>query len=220
MTVHFKRMTYLVEPGPDTSALGGKRVRVYEWEDGRVEIHAEGRALPYSIFDQNPNVTQGAIVENKRLGAALAIIQTAQSERDRIRLDSKKLTIRQKDLIRAAREASPPSEPMAKNCDRLGAVAAYFQQFEKEQDERRQALNLKELSAAKSALSPCQTGHLYLAQKRTFLLSLDIFSAKGKWFLKGLSTGKGKMVLEGTIHTADHPARLAREVAPPPAGVA
>ena len=143
LTVHFKRVTYLVEPGPDTSALGGKRVRVYEWEDGRVEIHAEGRSLPYSIFDQNPNVTQGAVVENKRLGAALAVIQAAQSERDRIRLDSKKLTIRQKDRIRAARETIPPSEPMAKNGGRLGAVAAYFQQFEKEQDERRKTQNLK-----------------------------------------------------------------------------
>jgi hypothetical protein len=143
LTVHFKRVTYLVEPGPDTSPLGGKRVRVYEWEDGRVEIRAGERSLPYLIFDQNPHVTQGAIIENKRLGAALAIIQTAQSERDRIRLESKKLTIRQKDRIRAAREVSQPSEPMAKNCDRLGAVAAYFQQFEKDQEERRKAQNLK-----------------------------------------------------------------------------
>ena len=31
-----------------------------------------------SIFDQHPHVTQGAIVENKRLGAVLAVIQTAQ----------------------------------------------------------------------------------------------------------------------------------------------
>jgi hypothetical protein len=143
LTVHFKRVTYLVEPGPDTSHLGGKRVRVYEWEDGRVEIHAEGRSLPYSIFDENPHVTQGAIVENKRLGAALAVIQAAQGERDRMRLQSKKLTIRQKDRLRAAPEASQPSQLTTQNCDRLGAVAAYFQQFEKEQEERRKAQNLK-----------------------------------------------------------------------------
>ena len=31
----------------------------FHLRDGRVEIHAEGRTLPYSIFDQNPNVTQG-----------------------------------------------------------------------------------------------------------------------------------------------------------------
>jgi len=35
LTVHFQRATYLVEPGPDTSPLGGKRVLAYEWEDGR-----------------------------------------------------------------------------------------------------------------------------------------------------------------------------------------
>jgi len=166
LTVHFKRVTYLVEPGPDTSPLGGNRVRVYEWEDGRIEIHAEGQSLPYSIFDQNPNVTQGAVVENKRLGAALAIIQAAQSERDRIRLDSKKLTIRQKDRIRAARDASQPSEPVETSSDRLGAVAAYFQQFEKEQEERRKAQNLK---AAERRKERSQT-----QPNRTFLLGLDI----------------------------------------------
>ena len=162
LTVHFKRVTYLVEPGPDTSPLGGKRVRVYEWEDGRVEIHAEGRSLPYSVFDQNPHVTQGAVVENKRLGAALAIIQAAQSERDRIRLDSKKLTIRQKDRIRAVRDASQPSEPVATSCDRLGAVAAYFQQFENEQEERRKAKNLKAAHRRKERGQP--------PTNRTFLL--------------------------------------------------
>ena len=165
LTVHFKRVTYLVEPGPDTSPLGGKRVRVYEWEDGRVEIHAEGRSLPYSIFDQNPHVTQGSVVENKRLGAALAIIQAAQSERDRIRLDSKKLTIRQKDRIRTARDASQPSKPVATSCDRLGAVAAYFQQFENEQEERRKAKNLKAAQRRKERGQP--------PTNRTFLLGRE-----------------------------------------------
>jgi hypothetical protein len=46
-----------------------------------VEIHAGGGALPHSRCDQNPNVTQGAIVENKRLGVALATIQSAQIAR-------------------------------------------------------------------------------------------------------------------------------------------
>src|ERR1022692_3200388 len=75
LTVHFKRVTYLVEPGPETLPLGGKRVIVREWEDGRVEIQCAGRTLPYSIFDKNPHVAAGAIVENKRLGAVLAVIQ-------------------------------------------------------------------------------------------------------------------------------------------------
>lgn len=48
LTVHFKRVTYLVEPGPQTLPLRGKRVQVREWEDGRVEILCEGKSLPYS----------------------------------------------------------------------------------------------------------------------------------------------------------------------------
>jgi transposase len=138
LTVHFKRVTYLVEPGPKTLPLGGKRVRVHEWDDGRVEIHAGGSPLPYSIFDQHPHVTQSAIVENKRLGAVLAVIQAAQIERDRKRLTSKKLTIRQKDRIRAACEAN-----RAPAHSTNGAVAAFFEQFEKDQTERRQTRNLR-----------------------------------------------------------------------------
>ena len=81
----------------------GKMLRVHEWEDGRVELRCEGRLLPYSIFDKNPIVTQGAIVENKRLGAVLAAIQASQTLRDQARLTSRKLTLREKDRLRAAR---------------------------------------------------------------------------------------------------------------------
>ncbi len=75
LTVHFQRLAYLVSPTSETLPLGGKAVRVHEWEDGCVELHCEGRILPYSIFDKNPIVSQGAIVANKRLGAVLAAIQ-------------------------------------------------------------------------------------------------------------------------------------------------
>jgi hypothetical protein len=65
LTVYFKRVTYLVEPGPSTLPFGGKRVRVHEWDDGRVEIYAGGSPLPYSIFDQHP---RGAADGKTRLG--------------------------------------------------------------------------------------------------------------------------------------------------------
>ena len=104
LTVHFKRVTYLVEPGPDTLPLAGKLVQVYESEDGTVELRCAGRVLPYTLFDKNPHVTQGAIVDNKRLGAVLAFIQQGQAERDRQRLASKKLTLRQKERLRLAQQ--------------------------------------------------------------------------------------------------------------------
>jgi hypothetical protein len=103
LTVHFKRSAYLVTANPATLPLGGKPVRVHEWEDGRIEIHCNGQALPFTVFDKNPQVTQGAIVENKRLDAVLALIQAGQVQRDRERLTSKKLTLRQKERIKCAR---------------------------------------------------------------------------------------------------------------------
>jgi len=103
LTVHWKRRAYLVSSTPDTLPLGGKVVRVHEWEDGCVELHCEGRVLPYSIFDKNPIVSQGAIVENKRLGAVLAAIQVQQVQRDHARLASRKLSLREKERLRQAR---------------------------------------------------------------------------------------------------------------------
>jgi len=75
LVVHFKRVSYLVEPGPETLPFAGKRVRVFRWDDGRVEIRCAGRLLPASPFDKNRCVDQGAIVENKRLGAVLSVMQ-------------------------------------------------------------------------------------------------------------------------------------------------
>jgi hypothetical protein len=119
LTVHFKRATYLIQPGPETTAFAGKRVRVHEWADGRAEIRAQERVLPYSLFEDNPRITQAAIVENKRLGAVLAAVQKAQIERDRLRPDSKKLTVREKDRIRAGwAEGAPDLLPTRRTAKR------------------------------------------------------------------------------------------------------
>ena len=78
-------------------------MRVHEWEDGRVEIRCNGQTLPYTVYDKNPHVSQGAVVENKRLDAVLAFIQAGQVKRDLERLASKKVTLREKERINAAR---------------------------------------------------------------------------------------------------------------------
>jgi transposase len=111
LTLHYKRVLYLVEPGPDTLRLAGETCRVHEAADGGIEIFHAGRLLPSrTLFDKNPHVSQGAIVANKRLGAVLAKIQADQQERDRQRLSrGSKLTLRQKERIRAAQaEAAAP----------------------------------------------------------------------------------------------------------------
>jgi len=143
LVVHFKRVTYLVEPGPETLPFGGKRVRVFEWEDGRVEIRCEGRLLPASPFDKNRCVDQGAIVENKRLGAVLSVMQASQLQRDQARLRSKKVTLREKERIVAAHVAARPSTPSADSAvpDGLNEVSSFLQRFEAEQKARKKAHN-------------------------------------------------------------------------------
>jgi hypothetical protein len=106
---------YLVEPGPETLRLAGERCRFQEHEDGRIEIFHAGQLLPCRVFaDPEPRVRQADIVANKRLGAVLAQIQRDQQERDRQRLASRSLTLRQKERIRAAQAracAAAPSSP-------------------------------------------------------------------------------------------------------------
>jgi hypothetical protein len=142
LVVHHERVTYLLEPGPETLPLGGQKVRVFQWEDGRVELRHGDRSLPYSVFDETA-VVQGAVVDNKRLGAALSAIHVLQAERDQARLSSKKLTIRQKERLRVAaaeRAASPPAAP-ATSSDRLAGVLSYLREFEAEQKVKRHRQN-------------------------------------------------------------------------------
>ncbi len=103
LTFHYNRVMYMLEPGPETLPLAGERCRVHEYEDGRVEVRYADKRLPcQAFFDKNPHVTQGAIVADKRLGVVLSKIRRDQQERDRQRLASRRLTIRQKNRIRGA----------------------------------------------------------------------------------------------------------------------
>ena len=114
LTLHYKRVIYLVEPGPETLRLAGEACRIHEYEDGRIEILHAGQPLPCRVFfDKDPHVSQGAIVANKRLAAVLTQIQADQRERDRQRLASSKLTLRHKERLRAAQaraQAAAPSQ--------------------------------------------------------------------------------------------------------------
>jgi hypothetical protein len=49
--------------------------------DGRLAIRYRGVKLAYRTFDKIRQVSQGAIVENKQLGAALALIREQQLRR-------------------------------------------------------------------------------------------------------------------------------------------
>jgi len=71
---------------------------------------ATQRILPCRVFfDKHPHALQGASVAHNRLGAVLMQIQADQRERDRQRLASPSLTLRQKERIRAAQQRASAS---------------------------------------------------------------------------------------------------------------
>jgi hypothetical protein len=56
---------------------------VVNYPDGRFAVQFEGTSLSFRVFDKIQTVTQGAIVENKRLGAALAMVKAQQTAYER-----------------------------------------------------------------------------------------------------------------------------------------
>jgi hypothetical protein len=62
-----------------TEAVAGQYVEIYHFADGQVDVRWKGQSLPYTAFDKEQRVSQATVVENKRLGAALAFIQAQQA---------------------------------------------------------------------------------------------------------------------------------------------
>jgi hypothetical protein len=79
LTLHYNKLMFILEPNEISRTLPRKRVTVCEYPDGRVEIQHEGASLPYRVFDKIRQVNQAAIVDNKQLGAALAMAQQLQA---------------------------------------------------------------------------------------------------------------------------------------------
>jgi len=82
LTLQYDKVLFLLEPSEFSRGLARKRVTVLDYPDGRLAIRYQGRDLPYATFDKLRQVPQANVVENKSLGAALAVIKTQQSRRD------------------------------------------------------------------------------------------------------------------------------------------
>jgi transposase len=81
LTLQYDKVLFILEPNEQAKAAIGKRVTVVDHPDGRLSIRYRGVELAYRTFDKIQQVDQGAIVENKRLGAALAFIHEEQLRR-------------------------------------------------------------------------------------------------------------------------------------------
>ena len=80
LTVQYDRVVYLLEPNDLTLGLKRKKVRIYDYPDGTIEIRYDGHPLPYSIFDKVQEITPTEIVNNKRLGVVLQYAQEKQKD--------------------------------------------------------------------------------------------------------------------------------------------
>ena len=79
LTLQYDQMMLLLDPTPFARGLVRKKVDVVNYPDGRFAVQFEGTPLPFRVFDKIRTVQPGTIVENKRLGAALALVKEQQA---------------------------------------------------------------------------------------------------------------------------------------------
>lgn len=80
LTLKYDRKRIKLEVNDLTRGLVGKYIDVYEMADGRIQVRANGVALPHTILNPERRITHAAITENKHLSAVLAHIKVEQDK--------------------------------------------------------------------------------------------------------------------------------------------
>lgn len=98
LTLAYDRKQLILERSAVSEELGGQYVDLYDFADGRLEVRWKGQVLPYRVFDKDQRVSHTAIVENKRLGHALALIKAQQDLKyvPKIKTNSEKINYRKR----------------------------------------------------------------------------------------------------------------------------
>ena len=78
LTLSYDRRLITLSRNAVTEGIVDQYVEIYHFADGQVDVRWKGVSLPYVVFDKDQRVSQAAVVENKRLGAALALIKAQQ----------------------------------------------------------------------------------------------------------------------------------------------
>jgi transposase len=81
LTLQYDKVIFIVEPSEPAQAAIGKYVTVFDYPDGRLAIRHNGIDLAYRTFDKVRQIDQGAVADNKHLGAVLAMIRDKQQRR-------------------------------------------------------------------------------------------------------------------------------------------
>lgn len=80
LTFQYDKVMYIIEPTEQNTRIAGEKITVYDYPDGSITFRHQHRPLGYKIFDKLTCVDQGAVVDNKRLGAVLRLAQQKQDE--------------------------------------------------------------------------------------------------------------------------------------------
>ena len=125
LTLHYERKLYLLRDIPAHRKLIGKYLDVYQFPDGRIQIRTAGQSLPYSEYDKLGELDQGQVVENKRLGHVLQVVQQVQAKRDN-RVLSAPSTAHRRDgrLSRVAKSAGTKTQRELSREDLNAAIGA------------------------------------------------------------------------------------------------
>jgi hypothetical protein len=109
LTLAYDRKQLILDRSAVSEKLGGEYVDLYDFADGRLEVRWKGQVLPYRVFDKDQRVSHTAIVENKRLGHALAIIKAQQDLKyaPKVKTNSEKIGYRK----RGRKIYGPPELP-------------------------------------------------------------------------------------------------------------
>jgi hypothetical protein len=86
LTFHYDRKQIILERSEISENLGGQYVELYDFADRPLEVRWKGVSLPYRVFSKDQRVSHTAIVENKRLGHALALVKAQQDLRHTTRV--------------------------------------------------------------------------------------------------------------------------------------
>jgi transposase len=86
LSFHYDRKQIILERSDVSESLGGQYVELYDFIDRPMEVRWKGVSLPYRVFSKDQRVSHTAIVENKRLGHALALVKAQQDLRHTTRV--------------------------------------------------------------------------------------------------------------------------------------
>ena len=111
LTVLNDLMIWLLEDTPATRRLIGHYIDVWEYPDGRIELRVDGVALTCVPYDKLAEIDQGAVIEHKRLGHALAVAQALQAQRDNRRVSGSPSRTNRGEPVRAKERRPGTKKP-------------------------------------------------------------------------------------------------------------